>query len=770
MTDPLRSAPLRAWRRTGVLACVLIVVAAVAARGMARRHRNGILASAPPGPNALASGPANSSGQTPSGEADFASTLNAIAQNGAALHPSTIDPAAKASELGPDVAAAFAFVRDHVRDEVYAGVLRGARGTLLAGAGNAADKSLLLADLLRAHGLSVRFVRGRLTADRAGALVDQMFTSAGKPGRVSLPDARAGEPAALARLRNLMARWDANTRDVQSVLRRDGVALGTNPPVPRSTLVAEASDHVWIEVQQNGNWTPLDPSFRDAAPGQAFANPDVRLDSLPADLDHTITLRVVVDQRTGTTIASHDVLRYQGVAAALSDVPVVLNTRLESSGGAWKATPFIQVGEKVFRGRSFTASGVSPAASPGGAVASGLSAVAQAFGSGPPPAAAADLTAVWIVVDTHAPGGRTETVRRAMLDRIGPAARLEHRESSAALARVALLNDQPVALGGLYACAFSTGGVPAGFAATQLAAALPALRAAAPAVAALTAGRPLADQEAARVADTLAPVVPAVLHAAALSFDRASQAALELARSAASADVLFYDAEPRLVITSVEPALAPDGRTLHLRIGVDLRRNVMRAVSGTATGSQVVWASVLRGVLDGVLEQELFGDLRPRAAGPVGGASTAAVFDQAHAAGARVTTVTTRDALARLTLPAAARAVMQAALDAGGTALVAPDRAVRMGGADRVGWWQIDLATGETLGVLDTGLHQEFEEYEETTLVSEPWTGPAPKPSFYTFQASSRVTIVATSEEAGLQALAEELAREVARVTRFLVP
>jgi Transglutaminase-like superfamily len=708
MTQDGRLGSTAARRRAAILACV---IATAGSSACDRTH----------------AGPPN---QAPSTSADFAANLDAIASDGAGLRQSAVDPGAKARELGPDAAAAFAFVRDQIRDEVYAGVLRGARGTLLAGAGNADDKALLLADLLRAHGVPVRFVRGRLPADRAGALVDQMFASARKPGRLMLPAAQAGEPEALLRLRALIATWNANAQDVQSVLRRDGVTLGADPPVPQAALAAEATDHVWIEAQLNGQWTPLDPSFRGATPGQAFAPPDARLDTLPADLDHTITLRIVVDQRSGTTVASHDVLRYQGPAAAFTGVPVVLNTRLESSGGAWKATPFIQVGDKLFSGRPFTASGVSPASSPGGAVASGLSAVAQAFGSGPPPAATTDLSAVWIVVDTRAPGGRTETVRRAMLDRIGPAARADHRDGTVALAPIALAGDRPVALGGLYACAFSTGGVPAGFAEAELASALPALRKAAPAVAAIAGGRPLADRDAARVADSLAPVFPVLLHGAAVSFSRASQAALELARSAASADVLVYEATPRLVITSVEPELAPDGRTLRLRVGVDLRRNAMRAVSATATGSQIVWATVLRGVLDGVLEQTMFGSLRAPDSGSVGGASTAAVFDDAHAAGARVASVTTRDALARLSLPAAARAVMQAALDPGGTVLVSPDRAVRMGGEDRVGWWQIDRATGETLGVLDTGLHQEFEEYEETTLVSQPWTGPAPRPSF----------------------------------------
>src|SRR5690349_14208647 len=69
--------------------------------------------------------------------------------------------AAKARELGTDPQAIVQFVRDDVKpDTSYTGVLRGAVGTLWAGAGDAADRALLLRALLRGAHARTRLVHG----------------------------------------------------------------------------------------------------------------------------------------------------------------------------------------------------------------------------------------------------------------------------------------------------------------------------------------------------------------------------------------------------------------------------------------------------------------------------------------------------------------------------------------------------------------------------------------------------------------------------------
>ena len=87
------------------------------------------------------------------------------------------DPvAALAWQLDYDVDRMFRYVADDIRYEPYPGILRGAAGTLAAGAGNSVDKSLLLAALLDMSQRNYRFARGPLDDATTGRIVAGMAT------------------------------------------------------------------------------------------------------------------------------------------------------------------------------------------------------------------------------------------------------------------------------------------------------------------------------------------------------------------------------------------------------------------------------------------------------------------------------------------------------------------------------------------------------------------------------------------------------------------
>ena len=85
------------------------------------------------------------------------------------------DLAARAQSVGSGADPAFLFVRDQIRFEAYPGVLRGAEGTYVTRTGNAFDRSLLLAELLKRKGIRTRFAMGRLPRQQTERLFGRIF-------------------------------------------------------------------------------------------------------------------------------------------------------------------------------------------------------------------------------------------------------------------------------------------------------------------------------------------------------------------------------------------------------------------------------------------------------------------------------------------------------------------------------------------------------------------------------------------------------------------
>jgi transglutaminase-like putative cysteine protease len=319
------------------------------------------------------------------------------------------DVEAKAAQLGYDVEKTFAFVRDEVRFEPYAGVLRGARGALSGRAGNARDKSLLLAALLTAGGHPARVVTGTLPPDAAKKLVEAYlaadplggpmaeFTATAAPAanrdaemkafsdRTGLdPAALAESDAAEAKLsRELFDRaWtqsESHFKSLSAWLQGGGVKLGRSPQEWANELTQRAGDHAWVQVANPAGgadaWIDLDATVPGSTRGQRHA-----ADPKPLDLAkdrHLVTLRV--DYRrtengkpTAVPIVQVDVPADEALydAASLSVYPV--DPGLPSIDKMATLTPeqhrdvmlklknfqaAVRVGGKVFSSRPFDLKG-----------------------------------------------------------------------------------------------------------------------------------------------------------------------------------------------------------------------------------------------------------------------------------------------------------------------------------------------------------------------------------------------------------------------------
>jgi hypothetical protein len=233
---------------------------------------------------------------------------------------------ALADRLGSDPVAIFHFVRDQIRYEPYTGVLRGALGTLLCRAGNSLDRSLLLAALLQKAGLKTQIASAQLTAQQAQPLVNRMFEPV-KPVPPSVPAIAELAPALAAAVgadqgkftravdvlrrageeqkKKLLNYADNQTSSLLSLFGKAAI----DPVItPKDKLLAEASDHYWVQYQDpSGQWVDLDSSFADAELGKPIvpATTAFAADSVPEGLFHnlqvTLTLRVaqIVDGSDG---------------------------------------------------------------------------------------------------------------------------------------------------------------------------------------------------------------------------------------------------------------------------------------------------------------------------------------------------------------------------------------------------------------------------------------------------------------------------------------
>ncbi len=574
----------------------------------------------------------------------------------------------KAAELGYDRSAIFEFVRDEIRFEAYEGSLRGARGALWSEAGNAYDQASLLVALLRASGIPCRYVLTEgLAEGQARELLQQMFPI---PARLTgrIPD-------------------DAEIAD----------------PLNDEQLLREAMDHASVEFLDGGAFVALDPSFREARVGDSFATPTQRVPALPEEVRHRFSIYLEMEM-LGTGLATtpdgfetNVPLSLEFATAEVYAKPLAVGFLVQSEinpGGFFPGltthtyTPYLVVGENDGDLRDDEITTGEPVEEVFFAFASHI------------------LTKTDLVVDYQSPSGETESYRRALSDRIGPAARLQGTTIP------------PDELAGPALSPYITATVlvaPGGVVSDSLASQAERI---APIEDELG---PLVDvvEEIAQQS-TLTPEDEAVLARAnelmtymailtgetlTLSHAIASDFLLgEMREGYLSA--VYYD-RPRLLIGQTDD----DGE--NVRVMLDLRANDVRVVPYPGQNARVpFWLRVFRGFLENELEGQTLSDLTGEAA-----ATTIEVFSALPAeASYKFLLPGEAEDLDRLDLSEDARARITMALEEG-RSVIAPDREVALveGGDPVSAWWETDRS-GYLVGVMEDGGHLALLEYAQLLI------------------------------------------------------
>jgi hypothetical protein len=691
--------------------------------------------------------------------------FDALEEYRAAMPRQGFDAAALAARLGPDLSAAFAYLRDRVGYQPYAGALRGVRGTLLAGAGNAADRSLLLAALLKQQGFAVRFATAVLSDADAASLLD-----AARPG-----DAAAVGPARLpATLLGAAgiepARVEAGALQAaaarQAFLDSVGAEAAHQAPLvaaalgdavigggdPRQSLREDVRDHVWVQVRDGDAWVDLDPTLPAAIPGQRLAEAAETYDALPERLWQSVQFVLTIERRDADGLVTEELGGWSVRVADVMDsgLPAftLVNQPLDTGGdpgASWSldelAQAFTAYGSdavlaasqfqpalilssgEVQLGKPFdlkgeilpddpqirAAQGVQTAV--GGGFAGAAGALDSLFGDPEPaPPPASTLTAYWIDYRIVGPDG-ARSFRRTILDRIGPAARAaggtdlaeDAIDDDAARLRLSTVNEILV-----------TGAPPTG----EYAAALSLDH--------FLANRAyltgLADVAYGAVAADMSLLGKGSQYPNLLLVLRLLQQEM-LTEAAEAAGVAAYQAAPNLVIQQRGLMRRDAGLVAHRTIDLlDVSAaTAPDAVPAAAADFQRRYGLLMTALESGVVSEQQARDCPDCAPVPV--VDTGAVMRQATADGVPLVLLRPEQPadVESLPLPGDFRAALAGELAAGNWVIV-PAEPVSVAGEAVAAWWRINPGTGAILGIVD-GQGQTLAEFTIKEKILLIWPG-----------------------------------------------
>ncbi|QEH35411.1 Ubp3 associated protein Bre5 [Aquisphaera giovannonii] len=579
----------------------------------------------------------------------------------------------EAARLDYDPARIFDFLHAQVGYESYPGSLRGARGTLWSGAGNSLDVASLGVALMRASGIPAQYARGTLPYAQAQSLIRSMFPAYPQTAGYLAPGTPTADPA--------------------------------NDPA----LLSEATDHTWFRYDAGSGMIDADPLIAGAAPGRSFATASATFAEVPDSLRQKVEVAVTAEilntasQAFGLSgTSTTTVLDQTFNAVDLVGHPLTIGNLVNSQS----------LGTPVF---SSTTNVYTPYLIVGG---DGMDPSADRLITGTSyqevrtnfPLGSTVLTGLFLRLTTTGPGQSAETYDRTLADLIGPAIRRNGGSSSTAAGADPLVSPLDLwtvdAESGLY----NPHAVQA--ASAQLAGLQSAFTAFADQLAATPAG-PAHDALAAQVIDRFKAVLIAMQRSRLAEFEQDSDAYTQA--MAAGMHVRAYLDSPKFIIASSDATVGADG-TVRLDLGLDLLKDDIRvlAAPGNARAATIGF-NYDRGIMESQVESDVLGDASAASTGtitvgvPLG---TPAVFAAAKAQGIPLVSLTPDNpgALDSLNIPADPKALIAAALQAGRDVIV-PSQPVTVNGVGRLAWYEIDLSTGETTGVLQDGSHGSIVEF-----------------------------------------------------------
>jgi uncharacterized membrane protein len=570
----------------------------------------------------------------------------------------------EAAKLNYDPQQIFRFLHEDVGYNAYAGSVRGARGTLWSGAGNALDVANLGVALMRASGVPAQYEQGTLSQGQAQQLILGMF------------------PARFQTVGNVPA------------------GTQTADPANDPQLLSVTESHYWLQFDAGNGMQDADPLVAGAAVGQAFTPSTGTFSAVPDGLRAKTEVQLTAEIYSQASAAfglsplqDTVVLDQTFADVDLVGRPITIGNFVSQSGSGFLIsavtntyTPYLVLGDDA----------LANAQLPEAITGKPYQEVLTNF-----PLGNQVLTGLFLNVTLTGPGAASQTYTETLVDRIGYAA----RQGLAPAAGISADPTGPPIITPYDLTTLNVLGAVQSDAAAQLA-------------------RERANQELAVVSSdsnaTTAQQVHSLIEltrAAAADFAATSdQGAAGLAGNLSVA--AYFDA-PR--ITAFSTHLAVKNNQPTFSYSIDLVRDSVRAVAAPGQSAQAALGfAAVRGLFDSFLEAQ--------SAPAVSGSqnlSSVTILQQSLQQGIPLAVINASNLSRLQTLDLPADALARITTDVqGGLTVIVPAQALTVNAARTTAWLTVNPATGEVIAESADGYHQGLEEWTPAIVVAVVLAGP----------------------------------------------
>ena len=450
-------------------------------------------------------------------------------------------------------------------------------------------------------------------------------------------------------------------------------------PTEEPGLVAAVKRHFWVQRQDGENWVDLDPSFPGAKPGQAFASAINTFE--PADEALKTGVTIVLEYTAADSEEPQAVLSWEGKLEEAANQPVSLTVvaqfqkaaeeseeEAEGAGGVFGALggqsskkKKAQAGETVSYNAALTVSGEGAA-------------------DGQFSPEKGEIYKLSLKVKFESLNEVVSESERILFERT------EKKAEAPIFQRHAIL--------------IAPNRIPAEVWQNRLNAVsdknmLAEVKSQVEQIKKTLKSKKVDRNTLEKSADLERKVGPELGHLLNMIFASTSDDQTE--KEGAALSISTYYQVPRILISSFS------GDQVTSRVSFDLRQDKIETIP--LPGQALTMKRTFlygRGVMESILEGELLGRLTGKPA-----LTTAALMQEAAQRKIPIRSYSSleKENLRKIGPPESVAEKIFSVLDAGRVVII-PEKGVEWEGQNRWGWWDVDLRTMETVGVMDTGLHQ----------------------------------------------------------------